>query len=106
MKEAGAGLLALQKYRSHLYGLCAKSQGSDYAARIRDATGGDHRHIDCVGNLRDERKCACKRILGGAKERTTMSSGFEPRSDDRIHAGLLKRSSLFGGGRRAYRDDV
>jgi len=60
MREAGAGLLARQEYRSHLHGLCAKSQGSDYAARICDATGGDHRHIDRVGDLRDERKDACK----------------------------------------------
>ena len=54
MKVAGAGLLARQEYRSHLHGLCAKSHGGDYAARICDAAGGDHRHIDHVGNLRDE----------------------------------------------------
>jgi len=60
MKGAGAGFLACQEYRSHLYGLCAKNQGGDYAARIRDATGGDHRQIDRVGNLRYERKGACK----------------------------------------------
>jgi hypothetical protein len=60
MKEAGAGLLARQEYRSHLHGLSAKSQRGDDAASICDATGGDHRHIDHVGNLRDERKGACK----------------------------------------------
>jgi hypothetical protein len=49
MKGAGAGLLTRQECRSHLDGLCAKNQGGDYAARIRDATGGDHGHIDHVG---------------------------------------------------------
>jgi hypothetical protein len=43
-----------------LHGLRAKSQGGDYAARIGDATGGDHRHADHVGNLRDERNGARK----------------------------------------------
>jgi hypothetical protein len=32
----------------------------DHTARISDATGGDHRHIDHVGDLRDERKGACQ----------------------------------------------
>ena len=68
MNEAGAGLLARQEYRSHLHGLCAKNQGSDYAARICDATGGDHRQIDRVGNLRYKRKGAGKRILRSAEE--------------------------------------
>src|SRR6266404_4345316 len=35
-----------------------------------------------------------------------MSAGFEPGSDDGIHAGLLKCCSLIGCGRRANRDDV
>ena len=60
MKETGARLLARQECRSHLYALCAKNQGGDYAARVRDAPGGDHRHIDRIGNLRDKRKGACK----------------------------------------------
>ena len=68
MKEAGAGVLARQEYSSHLHGLCAKSQGGDYPARICDATGGDHRHIDNVDDLRDERERARKRILRGAEE--------------------------------------
>ena len=39
MEKTGAGLLAGQKYRSHLHGLCAKNQGGDYAARICDPSG-------------------------------------------------------------------
>src|SRR5882724_13543424 len=35
-----------------------------------------------------------------------MSPGFEARSDDGIHAGLLKYCTLFGCGRRANRHDV
>src|SRR5260370_8681195 len=35
-----------------------------------------------------------------------MSSGFEPGSDDGIHAGLLEWLTLFGCGRSANRDDV
>src|SRR6266705_5464664 len=59
-EESGASPLHRKEYRSHLDGLCAKNQGGDYAARNCDATGGDHRHIDHVGNLRHERKGACK----------------------------------------------
>src|SRR6267143_1595817 len=58
MKEAGAGLLARQEYRSHLHALCTKSQGSNYAARICDATCSDYGHFDLVGNLRNERQRA------------------------------------------------
>src|SRR5580704_5030295 len=35
-----------------------------------------------------------------------MAPGFEAGSDDGIHAGLLKRRTLFGCGRRANRDDA
>src|SRR4051812_26702465 len=35
-----------------------------------------------------------------------MSPGLEARSDEGIHAGLLKCYTLFGCGRRANRDDV
>src|ERR1700732_2627357 len=35
-----------------------------------------------------------------------MAPGFEARSDDGIHAGLLKCCTLLGCGRRANRDDV
>src|SRR6266478_2280764 len=35
-----------------------------------------------------------------------MSAGFEPGSDDGIHAGLLKCCSLIGCGRRANSDNV
>ena len=68
MKAAGAGFLARQECRSHLDGLCAESQGGDDAARISDAARGDHRHIDDVDDLRDERKRARERILRGAEE--------------------------------------
>src|ERR1700730_17399188 len=106
MKAAGAGLLTRQEYRSHLHGLCAKSQGGDYAARICYATGGDHRHIDHVGNLRNQRKGACKRILCSTKERTTMSTCFEAGSDDRINTGVLKSDRLIRGGRGSNRHDA
>src|SRR4029077_8176491 len=45
MKEAGAGLLARQEYRSHLHALSTKSQGSNYATRICDATCSDYGHF-------------------------------------------------------------
>src|ERR1700730_12360772 len=35
-----------------------------------------------------------------------MSPGFEARSDDSIHAGVLKRCTLFGCGRRANCHDA
>ena len=60
MKEAGAGLLARQEYRSHLHGLCAKSQRGDYAPCICYTSRSDHWHIDPVDNLRDKRKRACE----------------------------------------------
>ena len=65
MKEAGAGLLARQEYRSHLHALCAKSQGGDYTACVAYPARGDHGHIDDVDDLRDERERARKRILRG-----------------------------------------
>jgi len=43
MKEAGAGFLARQEYRSHLHAVCAKSQGGDYAARISYSARRDSR---------------------------------------------------------------
>ena len=58
MKEAGAGFLARQEYRSHLHALCAKSQGGDYAARISYSARRDHGHVDVVDDLRDERQRA------------------------------------------------
>ena len=53
MKEAGAGLLARQEYRSHLDGLCAESQGGDYTSCISYSPRGNHRHIDDVDDLWD-----------------------------------------------------
>src|SRR5690348_2064174 len=106
MKEAGAGLLARQEYRSHLHGLCAKSQGGDYAARICDATGGNHWHVDHVGNLRDERKSACKRILRGAEERTAVASGFESGSNDGVDARVVQCCGFIWGGCTADGDDA
>src|SRR6267143_5392254 len=58
MKEAGAGLLARQEYRSHLHALCAKSQGRNYAAHISYSARRDHGHVDVVDDLRDERQRA------------------------------------------------
>src|SRR4029077_8750810 len=106
MKTAGTGLLTRQEYRSHLNGLCAKSQRGDYTACVAYAARGDHRHINDVDDLRDERERARKRSLRGPEECTTMSSGFEPGSDYRIHACLLKCCCLIGGCRRANRDDA
>jgi len=63
MKAAGAGSLARQEYRSHLHGLCAESQRSDYSSRISYTARGDHWHIDDVHHLRDERQRARERIL-------------------------------------------
>ena len=54
MNVARAGFLARKEYRSHLYGLCAKSEGGDYTPCISYTAGGDHWHIDDVDDLRDE----------------------------------------------------
>jgi hypothetical protein len=54
MEDAGAGFLASQECRADLNGLRTEGQGGNYAARICDPTGRDHRHIDYVGNLRDK----------------------------------------------------
>jgi hypothetical protein len=51
MKAAGAGFLARQEYRSHLDGLCAESQGGDYAASIAYTPCGDHWYIDDIYDL-------------------------------------------------------
>src|SRR6266478_5387581 len=70
---------------------------TDYAARIRDATGGDHRHISDVGNLRDERECARQRIFRGSEERTAMATCLKARGDDGIDTGILKGCRLVRG---------
>jgi len=63
MKAAGAGFLARQEYRSHLDGLRAKSQGGNYTSCISYSPRGNHRHIDNVDDLWDQRQGARKRIL-------------------------------------------
>jgi len=47
MKEAGAGLLARQEYRSHLHGLCAKSRAA-ITPRESAMHRGNHWHIDTL----------------------------------------------------------
>src|SRR5205807_2636084 len=78
MKAGGPGFLARQEYRSHLDCFCAEGQGSDYAARICDATGGDHRHSDHVANLRDERERARERIVSGRRNEPRCPPASKP----------------------------
>src|SRR5882724_6376350 len=94
MQQSGAGFLARQERCSQLDSIGTQRQNSDYAARIRYATGGDHRHISDVGNLRDERECARQRIFRGSEERTAMATCLKARGDDGIDTGILKGCRL------------
>jgi len=63
MQAAGAGFIAREEYGSHLDGLCAESQRGDHASRISYSPRSNHRHIDDVNDLWDERQRAGERIL-------------------------------------------
>src|SRR5258706_15946650 len=106
MKPAGAGFLAREEYCSHLLGLGTEGHGYHEATGISDASGGDDWYLDPVDDPRDERQCACQRILGGAQERTPMAPGFEAGRHDRVDASLLKHRSFVRRCRGSDRDDV
>src|SRR5258708_30649978 len=106
MQQTGAGFLARQERCSQLDSIRTQRQNSDYAARIRYATGGDHRHISDVCNLRDERECARQRIFRASEARTAVATCHKAPADAAIETGILKSSRLVRGCRGSNRDDV
>ena len=77
MKVAGSRFLARQECCSQLNSIGTQSQCCSYPSRISDSARSDHRHIDDVYDLRDERERAHEGILRGPEERTAMPTGLK-----------------------------
>ncbi len=78
----------------------AEGEGGGDAAAVGDAAGGDHRHGDGVGDLRDQRERADAGVVGLDGEGAAVAAGLPALGDDRVDAGLVERAGLGdrGGG--------
>src|SRR6185437_8251802 len=88
--DTRTGIFACKKCRAHLHTFSPKGKSRDYSARIADTSGGYYGCRNSIYDLRRERKCSCKRILGGKQERAAMAPRFKARSHNDIDSGLVQ----------------
>ena len=113
-RAGGAALLGLacgrlvgdEVGRADRRGIGAERERGGDPAAVHDGAGGDHRHLDPVGDLGEQREEADEVLRRIAKERAPVAAGFAALGDHRVDARRLERGRLVGGGRGSDHDGL
>src|SRR3984885_422363 len=105
MKRTRTGIFTRQKGRAHLHAFGSKRKGSDDSTRIADTSGGHYRCRNSVYDLRSQRECSGKRILGGQQKRAAMAARFKARGDNDVDSSLIENPRFGCGCRGSHRND-
>ena len=88
------GFVAPQISTADLDARSAERKSGDYAARIRDTTGGDHRNPDRIDDLGNKRKCTNLPGDVGRQKHSSMPAGFHTLRDDGVTAVRFEKASF------------
>lgn len=94
MKRRDPGFGRQEVGRADLNGRRAQCEGGSHSTPVGNPSGRDHRHVDGVGDLRNESEGA---DLGGhvaPQEIAAVATRLKPHGDDRIDAVLGKPAGL------------